>query len=150
MKSLMSMYSTVLKRWLLIKGRTKEAERVIRDAAAVNGIEMPPFTFRPIEENPGQQATYGDLVFQSSHVRITTILITSISLIYGFTYYGMVLLTGRIFETDNSTREGCSFDYQDIFINSTSEVLGVLYCAFVIDRMGRVKTQGLSYFAAGM
>ena len=31
-------------RWLLLKGRKDEAERVVREAAAVNGFTMPPFS----------------------------------------------------------------------------------------------------------
>ena len=33
-----------LRRWLLIQGRTQEAEEVMRIAAAYNGSVLPPFT----------------------------------------------------------------------------------------------------------
>ncbi|CAE7446419.1 Slc22a13, partial [Symbiodinium microadriaticum] len=37
-------------RWLLIQGRTKEAEEVMRAAAAYNGTDLPPFTLAPEKE----------------------------------------------------------------------------------------------------
>jgi hypothetical protein len=55
---------------------------------------------------------------------------------FGFTYYGVILLVARVFQTgeggeaidatDEYTAGECSFNYQAIFISATSEIVGVV------------------------
>ena len=80
--------------------------------------------------------------------KVTTLLVTIFSL-YGFTYYGMVLFVGRLYTKDDSGNI-CSFDYADIFINTSAEIVGVFLCAFLLMKTGRVTTMEATYFTAGL
>jgi hypothetical protein len=56
---------------------------------------------------------------------------------FGFTYYGVILLVARVFQTgeggeaidatDEFTPGECSFNYQAIFFSATSEIVGVIF-----------------------
>ena len=50
-----------------------------------------------------------------------------------------MLFVAKVFEVDNADDaegdETCSFTYDDIFISAVSEVLGVSFTAYVIDRL---------------
>ena len=45
-------------RWLLTKGRTKEAERIIKKIAAINGKEIPEDIFDPDIDKKGIEVWY--------------------------------------------------------------------------------------------
>ena len=135
-------------RWLMIKGRIEEAEKNIRDAAVVNGFVMPPFSLLPEEEK--DDCKFVDLV-DTEPVRNISLPIWVIWTGFGFTYYGMILFTSRIYEVDTGEDDGiCSFDYSAIFVNTAAEAAGVSICALCIDSVGRVNTTVGGYFFAGM
>lgn len=139
--------------WLMMKGKMDEAVRVIRDSAAVNGVIMEPFTLIA-EEEGGGGGNYLDLVRDRKTRNITLPLLT-VWIMFGFTYYGFVLLVARIYSSDtdddggeDDDNETCGgFDYMGIFVNATAEALGVTLAAIVIDwpSMGRKRTQAVTY-----
>ena len=135
-------------RWLLIMGRRDGAIKVIEDAAATNGCILPHFNLKAIEEvNEDEKRTYVDLFSTPYLTRVTSLLVAIFSL-YGFTYYGMVLFVGRLYTEDDGGTV-CAFDYADIFINTSSEIVGVFLCAFLLMKTGRVTTLEATYFTAG-
>jgi MFS family permease len=142
-------------RWLLIKGRVTEAEDVIRAAAKVNGIEMTPFRLKPVMEMQEtiKDANYLDLLRDKEAMR-TSIPLWTVWMMFGFTYYGLILFVGRLYSTgsDDDKDDGgsCSFDYSAIFINSASEVVGVTLGALLIDNLGRVRSQTSFYLLAAL
>lgn len=94
---------------------------------------------------------------------------------FGFSYYGIILFIGRIFnttasETESGTISGgtdlslltssspsllssyssneelvCEFNYSAIFLSAMSEILGVGITAILIDSFGRITTQSCLY-----
>jgi MFS family permease len=145
-------------RWLLLEGRREEAEDALIAAAAVNGITLEPFQLEcsvaegadadgSLEPEKDEGGKYIDLIMQPD-LRATTLPISFIWLVFGFTYYGLILFVAAIYETadDDGT---CSFDYQDMFINSSAELVGLCIAVYVIDSLGRSKTQSVFYAVAG-
>lgn len=141
-------------RWLMIKGRTEEAEEIVRAAAKVNNVEMRPFklTNVNVDELSIKDASYLDLLRDKEAMR-TSIPLWIVWAMFGFTYYGIILFVGRLYSTsddDDSDDKKCSFDYASIFINSTAEVVGCTIGALCIDRWGRVRSQTVFYLLAGL
>ena len=135
-------------RWLLIKGRREEAKKVIEDVAAINGFKLPNYNLKAIEDtDEDQKRTYAELFSTPYLTKVTSLLVAVFSL-YGFTYYGMVLFVGRLY-TEDDGGDVCSFDYADIFINTSAEIVGVFLCAFLLLKTGRVTTMEATYFVAG-
>lgn len=105
-----------------------------------------------VEEHSFKQ--YLSLV-TDSEMRKISLPLWSVWFFFGLTYYGVILLTGRIYSNDDSDDENddakaCDFDYPSMFISSVSEVLGVILCIYAMDRVGRIKTQMIFYFIAGI
>jgi len=139
-------------RWLMIKNKTEEAERVVRAAALVNGIDMPPFKLHHvIEQTEVKDASYMDLLRDKNFLNVT-VPVWMVWLVFGFTYYGIVLFVGRIYSEsdDDGDDTKCKFDYPPIFINAASEVVGVAVGALVIDGWGRKMSQMVFYITGGI
>jgi len=140
-------------RWLLSQNREAEANQIIHDGAALNGVHMGPFVLsRDVHHKP-LEASYFDLV-ATREARKITLPIWAIWGLYGFTYYGLVIFEGRIFsnqdELQSTHNQGsCMFDYGPIFYNAASEFAAVLVSAGLINRIGRVHSQALFYTIAG-
>lgn len=145
-------------RWLLMKGRNKEAEDIVRAAALVNGVTMPDFSL-VVDDVDGadvKDAEYTELVRTSAYRKVTFPLWT-VWAVFGFTYYGLILLVSRIYEVgedDNNDKDDsdktCHFDYADIFINSLSEIAGIFFAVSIIDRWGRRRMQQVTYGLSGV
>lgn len=145
-------------RWLLLQGRVSEAEDVIRRAAEINGTTLPPFTLRPvtvtISKDDGEilpdtihdQDQVADHQAQSTAETLSGFLkgrmlyislpLWTIWVMFGLTYYGIIMLTSRLYEHNNDDDDGfkCDFAYADIFYSAVSEVVGVALTAAVVDR----------------
>ena len=142
-------------RWLMLKGRVTEAEKVVRDAAQANGYDMGPFELIPAEgETQEESNNYGDLV-KDRQIRSISFPLWTVWTMFGITYYGMILLTDRMYSntsTDDDDSDTCTFDYSNIFIVATAEVFGIAIAAYAVDApdLGRVKAQMLFYFLAAI
>jgi hypothetical protein len=56
-------------------------------------------------------------------------------------------------DADNAHMDGAesySFDYSAIFTSASAEVAGTTLIIFLVDRVGRIPSQALSYFAGGV
>jgi len=63
---------------------------------------------------------------------------------------GSILLVTRLFTETSTSGASCSFDYQAIFINAISEVIGVVVSALLIDSVGRTRSQAILYLLSGV
>mmetsp|Transcript_5193 Transcript_5193/g.7975 ORF Transcript_5193/g.7975 Transcript_5193/m.7975 type:complete len:473 (+) Transcript_5193:68-1486(+) len=138
-------------RWLLVQGRTKEAEDIVKLAASVNGHWLSEFTLKPTVEEEAEKEVSVLEFLKPEHIQITLPLWV-VWLGFGFTYYGVILFVARLFqhEGDDDDNPTCDFNYDEIFVSAVAEVVGVSLTAFVIDRWGRVGTQSSLYIGAGI
>lgn len=103
----------------------------------------------------GEDATYMEL-FQDrdKRSRELTLMLWVIWFSFGFTYYGIVLFAGRLYASSSSSGDDdggtCTFDYQSIFITSSSEIIGCGLGAMIIDNVGRVRSQVAFYTVGGL
>ena len=97
--------------------------------------------------------SYKEIVFSAEH-RLKTAKIGVIWLVFGFTYYGVILLVTRLYETgstndadggNRSSNAACEFDYGAILVNTSAEFVGLLFATLTIERWGRRGTQSSLY-----
>jgi len=74
---------------------------------------------------------------------------------FGVSYYGIILFVTRLYTTndddgDDDSAGSCSFDYADIFLNASMEIVGLFIATTIVDRYGRVFTQGSGYAGAAV
>ncbi len=140
-------------RWLWINGRIDDAVDVIRQCSLVNGHSLPDFTLKHAHEGEKDKeiTSYSSIVLDPS-TRNTVLPLALIWMLFGVTYYGVILFVSRIYSKDNDDgNDGgtCDFDYSSIFYNSLAELGGVTLSAFFAS-CGRVRTQSAFYFISGV
>lgn len=143
-------------RWLLAKDREAEAVRIVREAALVNSVVMPEFTFSPMAADVAedtQEGSYWELVRTQESRRITLPL-WAIWAAFGFSYYGVILFVSRIYSNADLITEGgvpaCEFNYAAIFYNAAAEVVSVVISAGLIESLGRRWSQSVFYALGGV
>lgn len=149
-------------RWLASRGRPDEALDVLRRAAAVNRRDVGllfPAELRLREEPEEKRAKIADLF--TPRWRCITLRLWGAWFFFAFGYYGTLLATTRVFAStttsDNDDGDGSNlhvpreqFDYSAIFISSLAEVVGTTMVILVVDRIGRIPSQVISYAVAGV
>lgn len=135
-------------RWLMIKGRVSEAEKIVKYVADTGNYAIGEFSLSADFIATVPDASFYDLV-KSPKMRRTTFPLTLVWMSFGFTYYGIILFVSRLYSTASESGSSCSFDYQSIFINACAEFAGVTIGVVVIDYWGRRWTQGILYLAGG-
>jgi MFS family permease len=140
-------------RWLCTQGRGDEALQILRDGAAMNGHDAA-FIFPPgteiAAEPEEKQAALGDL-FKPKWREITLRLWGAWGA-FAFGYYGTLLAITKVFDRENeasSESDSYSFDYGAIFLSSSAELVGTTLVILVVDRIGRIPSQVISYTLAG-
>lgn len=161
-------------RWLAAKGRNEMAVRILRRAAVSNGHEaddiFPPGTVLVSPEGREHVEEEGSILdlFQPKWLK-TTLTLWVVWASASFGYYGTVMAETRVFsEGDSSTSPSLNttstgtatvslhdvskydFDYSAIFVSASAEFVGTTLAIFVVDRMGRVSPQVISYGIGGM
>ena len=124
--------------FLLVRGRPADAVAALTAAAAVNGVALPRFTLRAV---PEEVASCSRLFMP--RLRSTTLLSWTLWFAFGFSYYGIVLLTPELFAEPAATGEAYAIGYANIFAASAAEIVGVVVTLLVIDRWGRKRTQAV-------
>ncbi|XP_048771044.2 organic cation transporter protein-like isoform X2 [Ostrea edulis] len=115
-------------RWLLSKGRTEEAEEVLRKAAKVNGVQLPEKLFDDDVTDVPETAALWNL-FTSRVLLIRTLIIFFNWMVVSMTYYGLSLNTGNL---------GGDF-YVNFLISGVVEFPAYALCLLLLDRWGRKK-----------
>lgn len=141
-------------RWLLLKGHVEEAEEVMRNAAEVGQQPLEPFTlFVPAEHKQPEAEGLLSLLKEytalvsTADLRAVSFPLWYVWLSFGFSYYGIILLTSRVY---SSADTDVSFDFLALFVSASSEFVGVFVTALIVDRWGRVPTQSLMYLFTGV
>lgn len=143
-------------RWLISRKKMEQAENVLVSIAKLNGISLDPFKLSyelefgstPIAE----ESSWIDLI-STKYMRRRTFPLWIVWPAFAFSYNGIVLYINRIYSSSPSsttTSLSCSFSYKNIFINSTSEILGLILTNFLIDFIGRTKVMTMLYFLASI
>ncbi|XP_030850525.1 organic cation transporter protein [Strongylocentrotus purpuratus] len=119
-------------RWLICKGRTEEATKIIQKAADTNKKQLPDPIFSPEELKEQQEALNAKqatviVLFRTPNLRIRTINCMFNWFVNTMVYYGLSL----------STSDLGSNDYIAFFISGAVEIPAVITGIFAIDYFGR-------------
>jgi len=69
---------------------------------------------------------------------------------FGFAYYAVILFVSRLYNSGSAAALVCSFDYENILINASSEMLALFLSVQVVDVWGRPKLMVCTFFMAGV
>lgn len=137
-------------RWLVVHGRHKDAEEVIRNACEVN--KTPIRDFHIIDKAMQEDQAPISEFLKAGHLRVSIPLWLA-SMCFGFCYYGVILFV-TVLSTKNSDDDDggkdCAFDYLSIFASAASEIVGIFITIQIIDRWGRVPTEMCMFLIAGV
>jgi MFS family permease len=142
-------------RWLITQGRLKDAEKVIREAARVNGTPLQEFCLSNEEEESAHSSQYPIFDFFKKEPMSISFPLWVVSFAFGFCYYGIILFVSVLFhesspEGEEEASNSCSFDYSSIFLSAASEFVGVFLTIHIIDRWGRVRTEMVMFLLAAL
>lgn len=144
-------------RWLISRGEQghEEALKILRNAAITNGVSPDVFSpgTRLVGGHDDEDGSFVDL-FKPKWLR-TTLLLWGAWAGFAFTYYGTIIAITLAFSgssdeyLDEDAKGHYSFDYGAIFTSASSEIAGTTLVILLIDRIGRIPTQTISYIAGG-
>ncbi|XP_071113439.1 organic cation transporter protein-like [Haliotis cracherodii] len=128
-------------RWLLSRGRDAEAEQIIRKAAEVNGVDLPPKLFdKSTVDLQNQPKVRVWEMFTTPVLLIRSLIIFFNWFVVSMVYYGLGLnvqnLSGDI--------------YLNFTIANIVETLAYVICIFLLDRAGRKKLHCGSMMLGGI
>jgi len=156
-------------RWLMEKGHVAEAEKVLLEAAEVNGtpyqggLSLLPLDrasskkdVSDVDSASGRPTTASESAAPSTFQMYKELLqpenvgysyqLWIMWFCFGLTYYGIILFVSRIYSDSTSDADPtCTFKYEYIFGNACSELPGIFLCLLVIDPWGRPKTLVVTY-----
>lgn len=103
----------------------------------------------------GSKASFSTvwMLFSSNLIK-TTFLLWIVFFGNAFSYYGIILLTTELSSGQGRCRSLTSFSvndsddstYRDVFITSLAELPGLVFAAFIVDRIGRKHSLELMFF----
>ncbi|XP_048736778.1 organic cation transporter protein-like isoform X2 [Ostrea edulis] len=127
-------------RWLLSRGKNKEAVKILRKAAKANGVEFEdlPSDFRLEKEDRGVREILKEL-FHSRKLLLRWIIIFLNWFVISFIYYGLTLHIGKL---------GGNL-YLNFALSCIVELIGYSLCIFM-DRTGRKPMHLTVMFMSGI
>ena len=137
-------------RWLAEQdGRLQEATQGLHAAAKVNGKDLPNFRLEPLASDHEQHSASVMELFRPRWRKIV-LLLWGTWAVSAFGYYGTLMVITRVFESESKEDDGENFDFSAIFISNAAEVLGVTLVILLVDWIGRIPSQVISYALSGM
>ena len=136
-------------RYLVTRGRTAEAEQVVKIVAAENGVTLPD-DFRliaPVATTASAQIRQPlAVIFQSPLLR-STLLLSAVWFLLSLAYYGIFTWLPGIF-----VQRGFDFlrTYQNTFILALAQLPGYFSAAWLIEKWGRKPTLAVYLGAAAV
>ena len=136
-------------RWLLIKDRKEEAREVLMHIAEYNGkirsdgttYDLQNIDLKYVYDEEDNHAGYVEL-FTSEHAPRTTHL----WIVWFFAYFGFfAVLFSMIALQRNKETETCSYDYQNVVISGSIDVVMLFVTMYAVDIIGRTVTQSSLY-----
>lgn len=96
--------------------------------------------------------TFTMILVKKPKWRKITLLLWLVWFGFAFSYYGTIMVVTRIFgsEENGDNGERIYFDYGAIFVSSTAELFGTIIVIALVDRIGRIPTQFVSYLCGGV
>jgi len=122
-------------RYLLVAGRTSEAEDIIKEIAMLNGKRLPGLSLKNTYHGTQQKVKTSYLWLPA--YRLTTNLVFLSFWMCVFVYFGTAFIAEPIFEGSNI--------YWEMFITTSSEVPGIFIAYYILDIIGRKKTMSIFY-----
>ncbi|XP_024965635.1 organic cation/carnitine transporter 7-like isoform X1 [Cynara cardunculus var. scolymus] len=112
---------------------------------------LSPKTSKTISSKTGFSTLW--MLFSPNLIK-TTFLLWGVFFGNAFSYYGIILLTSQLSNGQTQCSSLTSFSvtdsqdstYRDVFITSLAEVPGLVFSAFVVDRIGRKHSMELMFF----
>lgn len=146
-------------RWLCTQpGRAQEAVQIIRKAAETNRIDVDfnfPDTLELAQETEEGHSDVCDLF--SPKWRWTTMKLWGTWGAFAFGYFGTIMAITEIFDGETKGSDGVdgrsnsyNFDYGAIFVSSSAELIGTTIAILLVDLLGRIRLQVVSYALAGI
>uniref|UniRef100_A0AC34PUU3 Major facilitator superfamily (MFS) profile domain-containing protein n=1 Tax=Panagrolaimus sp. JU765 TaxID=591449 RepID=A0AC34PUU3_9BILA len=144
-------------RYLMASGNTEAAYVTLQRVAKENGKTLPKGRLvEPANHNPDHRGHVSNLFIRELFT--TTLLLWFIWAVNAFCYYGIVLFTTVLFQTNdgchgggNATNSvaGCrplvQKDYLDLLSTTLAEFPGLILTAVIIEWLGRKKTMAVEF-----
>ncbi len=130
-------------RYLLIKGRTKEARAVLEQVAEANGQRLPDLPLRPVEVTAATHTI--DLL--KPELRRTTLMLWIIWFAISLGYYGVFTWLPSFFR---SSGMGMLPVYQNTFILALAQLPGYFSAAYLVEKWGRRRTLAFYLVSSGV
>jgi MFS family permease len=121
--------------WLVIKGRRKEADAILRKAAEMNRVDLGEFE---LESEDFGTLDVGVLFRDGNAYR--TILIWTCQFCQTFIYYGIVLYLPRAFARisgPTSTQSGAQYPYWALILSCAGEFVAAVIVLYAVQRYTR-------------
>ncbi|ESO88972.1 hypothetical protein LOTGIDRAFT_106739 [Lottia gigantea] len=114
-------------RWLINKGRYREAEKIIREAARVNKVVLPERIFRGRSRSKDVKQMSILKIFSSKILLSRTLVLYFIWAVCSLTFYGLSLNAGSL----------SGSVHLNFFLLSVIEIPAYIICIVLLDRIGR-------------
>jgi putative MFS transporter len=131
-------------RYLMVKGRTDEAQAVLRQVAKENGVDLPAFTLAPLTTAP-RKTRISDL--WRPELRRTTLLLWVVWFLISLGYYGVFTWLPNYFRAGGLALLPV---YQNSFILAVAQLPGYFSAAYLVERWGRRRTLAFYLVASGL